>query len=114
MLLKILVYGYLSNIYSARKPEAANGENIHFMWLSGIGRPDHNTSNRFRSERLKDVLEEVFSLVVMLLVESGQVGLKDVYTDGTKIEANANKYTFVWDKAIKCSKEKISRQLDGL
>ncbi|MEQ8683994.1 MAG: IS1182 family transposase [Imperialibacter sp.] len=114
MLLKILVYGYLSNIYSSRKLEAATGENIHFMWLSGMSRPDHNTINRFRSDRLKDVLKEVFSQVVMLLVESGHVDLKDVYTDGTKIEANANKYTFVWGRAIKSSKEKISRQLEEL
>jgi transposase len=114
MLLKVLVYAYLSNIYSSRKIEAALKENIHFMWLSGMSRPDHNTINRFRSERLKDVLKEVFSQVVMLLTESGHVDLKEVYTDGTKIEANANKYTFVWGKAIKTSKERIAAQLEEL
>lgn len=84
------------------------------MWLSGMSRPDHNTINRFRSERLKDVFKEVFSQVVMLLTESGHIDLKQVYTDGTKIEANANKYTFVWGKAIKTSKERIARQLEEL
>ncbi|MFZ6665152.1 IS1182 family transposase [Peijinzhouia sedimentorum] len=114
MLLKVLVYGYLSNIYSSRKLEAATKENIHFMWLAGMSRPDHNTLNRFRSDRLKDVLKEVFSQVVMMLHESGHLDLKEVYTDGTKIEANANKYTFVWGKAIKTSKEKMSKQLGEL
>ena len=114
MLLKVLVYAYLSNVYSSRKIEAALKENIHFMWLSGMSRPDHNTLNRFRSERLKDVLKEVFSQVVMLLTESGHVDMKEVYTDGTKIEANANKYTFVWGKAIKKSKERIALQLEEL
>ena len=114
MLLKVLVYAYLSNVYSSRKIETALKENIHFMWLSAMSRPDHNTINRFRSERLKDVLKEVFSQVVMLLSESGHVDLKEVYTDGTKIEANANKYTFVWGKAIKTSKERISTQLEEL
>src|SRR5690554_5543991 len=99
MLLKVLVYGYLSNIYSSRKLEAAVRENIHFMWLAGMGRPDHNTINRFRGERLKEVLKEVFTQMILLLSESGHVDLKEVYTDGTKIEANANKYTFVWGKA---------------
>ncbi len=114
MLLKILVYGYLSNLYSSRKLESALKENIHFMWLSGMSRPDHNTINRFRSERLKDVLKEVFTQVVLMLHESGHLDLKDIYTDGTKIEANANKYTFVWGNAIKTSKEKISKQLEEL
>lgn len=114
MLLKILVYGYLSNIYSSRKLESAVQENIHFMWLAGMSRPDHNTINRFRSDRLKDVLKLVFSQVVLLLADHGYVDLKEVYTDGTKIEANANKYTFVWGRGIQKSKERIARQLEEL
>lgn len=114
MLLKILVYGYLSNIYSSRKLENALKENIPFIWLAGMRKPDHNTINRFRSDRLKDVLKTVFSQVVLLLAESGHVDLKEVYTDGTKLEANANKYTFVWGNAIKTNKEKMARQLEEL
>ncbi|MBU1760993.1 MAG: transposase, partial [Bacteroidetes bacterium] len=60
MLLKVLVYGYVSNIYSSRKLEAACKENIHFMWLSAMNRPDHHTINRFRGERLKEALRKVF------------------------------------------------------
>jgi transposase len=114
MMLKILVYAYLSNVYSSRKMEAALKENIHFMWLSGMGKPDHNTLNRFRSERLKDVLKEVFAQVVKMLTESGHVSLQEVYTDGTKIEANANRYTFVWGNSIKSNKQKIEKQLEEL
>ena len=47
MLLKVLVYAYINNTYSSRKIEAALKENIHFMWLSGMSKPDHNTINRF-------------------------------------------------------------------
>lgn len=114
MLLKVMVYSYLCNIYSSRRMEAALKENIHFMWLSGMSRPDHNTLNRFRSEKLKDVLKEIFAQVVMMLVDSGHVSLKDVYVDGTKIEANANKFTFVWGNAIKTSKARIADQLNDL
>ena len=114
MMLKIIIYGYLSNVYSSRKIEAAVKENIHFMWLSGMEKPDHNTINRFRSERLKGVVKEVFSKVVMMLVESGHVDLQRIFTDGTKIEANANKYTFVWGKAIKRNKRRIKEQLEDL
>ncbi len=114
MLLKVLVYGYLSNVYSSRKMEASLRENIHFMWLSGMNKPDHNTLARFRSERLKDVLRPIFGQIVELLVAEGLVSIKNIYTDGTKIEANANKYSFVWGRAIKTSKERIAKQLDEL
>ncbi|MCJ7448001.1 MAG: transposase [Bacteroidales bacterium] len=111
LMLKVLVYGYLTNLYSSRKIEQAITQNVHFMWLSGMSYPDHNTINRFRSERLKGVLKEVFSQVVLLLVEKGIITLKEAYLDGTKIEANANRYTFVWGRSITKSKEWIKRQL---
>ena len=114
MLLKVLVYGYLCNIYSSRKLEAAVQENIHFMWLSGMQQPDHNTLNRFRSERLSGVIKDVFSQVVMLMVESGHLDLRSVYTDGTKIESKANRYTFVWGKNINRSRARIETQLEEL
>lgn len=114
MLLKVLVYAYLSNIYSSRRIEAAIKENIHFMWLAGMKRPDHHTINRFRGQRLKNHIREVFTQVVLLLMEAGHVDLKAVYTDGTKIEANANKYTFVWAKSIATNKKKMKAQLEEL
>ena len=114
LLLKLLVYGYLSNQYSSRKIEQAAKQNIHFMWLSAMSYPDHNTINRFRSDRLKGVLRGVFSQVVLLLVEKGIITLKEAYLDGTKIEANANRYTFVWGRSISKSKERIKKQLDEL
>lgn len=112
MLLKVLVYGYLCNIYSSRKLEEAIKQNVYFMWLSAMNRPDHNTLNRFRSERLKDEIKQIFSQVVLLLESEGHVSLKTVFVDGTKIEARANRYTFVWGRAIKRSKERIEQQLE--
>lgn len=114
LLLKILVYGYLENCYSSRKLEKSIRENIVYMWLAGMQRPDHHTINRFRSERLRDVIGQIFAQVVLLLHEEGLLDIKEVYTDGTKIEANANRYTFVWGKAIKKNKERISKQLKEL
>jgi transposase len=114
MMLKVVVYSYLCNVYSSRKMEAALKENIHFMWLSGMSKPDHNTLNRFRGERLKDVLKQIFGKVVELLVASEHISLQDVYTDGTKIESAANRYTFVWGKSIKTNKEKMEKQLGEL
>jgi len=114
MMLKVIIYSYLSNIYSSRKIESALRENIYFMWLSGMNKPDHNSINRFRSERLKPIIKELFSEIVQLMNREGILDIKDIYTDGTKIEANANKYTFVWGKSLKKRKEKIAEQIKEL
>lgn len=114
MLLKVVVYGYLCNIFSSRKLEEAVKQNIHFMWMSGMTKPDHNTINRFRSDRLKDEIKQIFTQVVLLLEKEGLVSLQTCFVDGTKIEANANRYTFVWGKAIKKSKLRIEQQLAEL
>jgi len=114
MLLKVVIYSYLRNIYSSRKIEQALQENVHFMWLSGQSKPDHNTINDFRGKRLKGKFKNIFNQVVGLLAEQGVLSLKELYVDGTKIEANANRYTFVWGKSIKTSKERIKKQLKEL
>ena len=113
-LLKILVYAYLRNLYSSRKIEQALGENVHFMWLSGCIQPDHNTISNFRSGKLKGKFKKIFNQVVILLAGQGYLNLKDIYVDGTKIEANANRYTFVWGKSIKTSRSRIEKQLKDL
>ena len=107
MLLKVLVYAYLLNIYSSRGIEDQLKENLHFMWISGMNRPDHNTIYRFRSKRLKDEIKKIFALVVSLLAEEGIIRIEEAFLDGTKIEVNANRYTFVWGRAIRTNKEKI-------
>ena len=114
MLLKVIVYAYLRNLYSSRKIEQALQENIHFMWLSGQSKPDHGTINNFRSQRLKGELKQIFNQVVLFLAEQGVLSLRDIYVDGTKIEANANRYTFVWGKSIKTNKARIQKQLKEL
>jgi len=114
MLLKVIVFSYINNIYSSRKIEEALSQNIHFMWLAGLQKPDHNTVNRFRGERLQKTLKPIFNQVVVMLYEEGVLDIKDLYTDGTKIEANANRYSFVWGKSIKNNKARIHQQLDEL
>lgn len=114
MLLKVLVYAYLRNIYSSRKIEEALQENIHFMWLSGMSKPDHSTISAFRSKRLKGQIKVIFSQVVLLLAQEGLVDIQTIYTDGTKVEANANRYTFVWGKSVRRYRKRIEDRLAEL
>ena len=90
-------------------------ENVFFMWLSGMNRPDFRTINRFRSERLADGrFESIFHQVVELLHDEGLISLDVQYIDGTKIESVANKYTFVWKGSVEKNKEKLLAKVDGV
>ena len=100
MMLKVIVYGYTQKIYTNRRIAKAIREQIPFMWLSGGNRPDFRTIAHFRSSRLKGTIEEVFTSVMKLLLESNLVRLEDYYLDGTKLEANASRYSYVWKKSV--------------
>ncbi|MGB0870928.1 MAG: IS1182 family transposase [Flavobacteriales bacterium] len=111
MMIKILFYSYLSNVYSCRKIEKALKENIYFMWLSGMMVPNFRTINDFRSKRLKNHIHQLFSEVVLLLQEMGYVSLDIQYTDGTKVKAVSNKYSFVWRGSVEKHQEKLKAKV---
>ena len=114
MLLKVLIYGYSQRLYSSRRIAKAIRENIHFMWLAGGNRPDFRTINRFRSSRLKGRIEDIFYTVIELLLEEGLIDLRDYFLDGTKLEANANKYSFVWGKSTRRYKATLQKKVKEL
>ena len=114
MMLKVLIYAYLNNVYSSRKIERMLAENICFMWLSGMSRPDYRTINYFRGKRLKTGIDSVFTQVVELLHQEGLVTLNVQYIDGSKVESSANKYTFVWRKSVEKYDSKLKQKTDAL
>lgn len=114
MILKVLVYAYMNNVYSGRKIETLLFENINFMWLSGYSRPDFRTINLFRSQRLCGHFHDIFTQVVELIHQEGLVSLDVQYIDGTKIESVANKYTFVWRKSVEHRDQKLRSKVDAI
>lgn len=114
MMIKVLFYSYLSNVYSCRKIAKALRENIHFMFISGNSTPDFRTINDFRGKVLKDSIKTLFAEVVKLLVEMGYVSLDVQYIDGTKIEAKSNKYTFVWRGSVEKNKAKLETKINHI
>jgi transposase len=114
MLLKVLVYAYTQQLYSSRKIAKALRENIYFMWLSGNQQPDFRTINRFRSEVVKDVIEDIFTSVLELLIGEKYVKLENYFLDGTKIEANANQYSWVWGRSTKHYKRRLQEKVKEL
>ena len=111
-LFKIVVYGYMNGIYSTRELERACQRDINFMFLlSGGDAPDHSTIARFRSERLTGAIEDLFVQLVDLLEEAGELSLAMVFIDGTKLEANANRYSFVWRKTTQTNEAKMQEKM---
>ena len=97
----ILVYGYMEGIYSSRALEKACKRDINFKWLlQGQQPPGHNSIARFRSKRLKGCIENLFNQFIKKLGELKEIEFDNIFIDGTKIEASANRYTFVWKKSI--------------
>ena len=98
---KILLYAYMEGIYSSRGIESACRRDINFWYLlEGQDIPDYSTIARFRTLHFGPCAEDLFIQMAVFLKESGEVDGKSLFLDGTKIEANANRYTFVWKKAV--------------
>ena len=110
MMLKVIIYGYMNNIYSCRKIESALRRDVHFIWLAGYDQPDHKTINNFRN-RVKDEINNVFTQLVLILAERGLISLEVEYIDGTKIESKANKYSFVWKKTVVKNRAKLQQKI---
>ena len=106
MMLKVVLYAYMNNIYSCRKIEQLLLRDIHYIWLAGYEKPDFITINRFRN-RVKEEINNVFTQLVLILADKGFVSLDVEYIDGTKIESKANKYTFVWRKTVEKNRAKL-------
>lgn len=113
ILLKIMVYGYMRKQISSRALEACCRENVYFMYLlEGQRAPDHNTINRFRKNILtQEAGQDILRQLVVLLHERGLLSFEAAFIDGTKIEANANKYSFVWKKATAKKADKLLKRI---
>ena len=112
ILFRILIYGYMNKLYSSRDIERACNRDINFMWLlQGQKAPDHNTIARFRSERLEECIDNLFNQLIIRLGEMQEIRFENIFIDGTKIEANANKYTFVWKKATDKFENKLQEKI---
>ena len=110
---KILTYAYSQNIYSSRDIEKACRRDINFMWhLAGQKAPDHSTIARFRTGFLANACEDLFYQMIRRLADMEELSKETVFIDGTKLEACANKYTFVWRKSVGKWEEKMFAKIE--
>ncbi len=99
-MLKILLYANMEGIYASRSIRTSGLRDINLIWLlNGAPAPSHHEIARFRSSRLSKCAEELFYQLTEKLKVLGEIRYEHLFVDGTKIEANANKYSFVWKKS---------------
>ena len=108
ILLKIVLYAFMNGIYSSRLMELSCKKDIHFMFLlEGAPVPDHATFARFLSIHFAPCSKRILAEMSNALFDLGEISGETVFIDGTKIEACANKYIFVWKKAVTKNQEKL-------
>ena len=107
-LLKIVLYSYMNGDYSSRSMELNCKRDINFMYLlEGKPVPDHATFARFRSIHFAPCAKRILAEMSNLFYELGEISGETIFIDGTKIEACANKYTFVWKKTVTKNQAKL-------
>ena len=114
-MLKIVLYGYLDGRFSSREIEKACHRDINFMYLlEGKPAPDHATIARFRSLHFAPCAKQLLLECTEFLYELGEISGENIFIDGTKIEANANRYTFVWKKSVTKNQAKMGEKAAAL
>lgn len=111
MMTKVILYAYAKKVNSSRGIDNLLSENIPTKWLAFGKEPDHFTINRFRSHQLKNMMDSLFEEMIHLLIEQNHITMENLFLDGTKIEAEANKYSFVWKKATKNFEGKLKEKI---
>lgn len=114
MLLKVLILAYTQKTYSSRRIAKALRENIVYRWIAAGNEPDFRTIAHFRTGQLKEAINAVFASMVEAFIEQGHIKLGNYFLDGTKIEADANKYSFVWKKATATYKARLEEKIRGI
>src|SRR5690554_1795497 len=110
-MLKLILFCMMENITTLREMEKAAKNDIRIMWLTDELKPSHQTINQFMKERLKGNIEDIFHEINRYIINKEQIEVDKLYIDGTKIEANANKYKFVWKGSIEKFRDKLYRKI---
>lgn len=114
LMIKVWIYGYCTGVYTTRPLARAIREQLPFMWLAGGQQPNFKTLSEFRGNRMQGMIDLIFKKVLAMLIEEGYVDLADLYVDGSKWEANANRHKVVWSKNTARYKAAVLERIEGL
>ena len=114
-MLKTVIFGFMSQGYiSLRDLEDNCKVNMRFMYLMDNKKPSYRTFGYFINEVLDESIEDIFNDINKAIFEKDNVDLNHIYIDGSKFEANANKYSWVWKKATEKSRYRLFEKITTL
>jgi len=115
-LLKVILFAFMEHgISSLRDLEKLCRNDIRFLYLlDGMKAPSFATFGNFIRNELTASIEQIFKDINTYIFETEQVDLQHTYIDGTKFEANANRYTWVWKKSCVKNRGKVFEKLSAL
>lgn len=110
-MLEIIIFCYSEGIFSSRQIEKSCKNDIRLWYLlDNQSPPDHSSINRFR-QKIREETPNILKQMIEILIEENQIDLSSVYIDGTKIEAYANRYSFVWRGSVEKYQEKLRKKV---
>lgn len=115
-LLKVILFAFMEHgICSLRYIEKLCRNDIRYMYLlDGMKAPSFATFGNMIRKELTDSIEQIFLDMNTYIFEKDHVDLQHTYIDGTKIEANANRYTWVWKKSCTKNRGKVFKKISTL
>ena len=114
MMVRVLLYGYATGVYSSRKIEAKTYDDVAFRFLvRRTQHPDHGTLAEFRKRHL-EALAELFTQALLLCAKAGLVKLGHVAIDGTKIKANASKHKAMSYARMGETEQRLKQEIEAL
>lgn len=115
ILFKIYIFAMMEGIYFTRQMQRQCEVNIQYMWLlEGYAAPSHMAFQRFFARLTLPVLKDLFAQLIEKIAALDSINFEEVFIDGTKFEANANRYTFVWRKNVERRLASLPEKLTAL
>ena len=114
-MLKTVLFGFMDTGYvSLRELEDRCKTNICYMYLMDYETPSYRAFSHFINEEIADSVQDIFKAVMAYIEQADGVYLQHLYIDGSKFEANANKYTWVWKKTTEKSRYRLFAKITEL
>ena len=107
MMLNVVLFAYMNKVPSLRELEELCKYDIRYMWMADNEMPSFMAFQRFISNTLSSSIQSIFYDICRRLIELNDIDTSVLYIDGTKIEANARKNSFVWKKAVLSNRAKL-------